>query len=156
MVPFDLMTAYPPLTKKPDGTIDPATATDPSSAPVQRIWCPNEDTNRNGNVDPLENINGSVDTNGQPTLDPRKADLIVSYADPAVTKTNADGVLVIKVEYSQRFGTWLAYRVIATTNVSGSQGNAERLFVTDILAVDAANGSFITPPYGVGSCVSPN
>lgn len=155
VVPFDLTAAYPPLTKNPDGTIDVATATDPSSAP-QRIWCPNEDTNRNGNVDPLENINGSVDTNGQPTLDPRKADLIVSYADPAVTKTNIDGVLVIKVEYSQRFGTWLAYRVIATTDVSGSQGMAERLFVTDILVGDVDSGSFRTPPYGIGSCVSPN
>ena len=155
VVPFELTTAYPPLTKKLDGTIDVDTATDPSLKP-QRIWCPNEDTNRNGNVDPLENINGSVDTNGQPTLDPRKADLIVSYADPAVTKTNTDGVLVIKVEYSQRFATWLAYRVIATTNVSGSQGMAERLFVTDYLEKDANNGSFFTPPYGVGSCVSPN
>ena len=155
VVPFDLEAAYPAFEKNPDGTIDIATVTDPSLAP-QRIWCPNEDTNRNGNVDTLENINGSIDSNGQPTLDPRKADLIVSYADPAVTKTNADGVLVIKVEYSQRFGTWLAYRVIATTNVSGSQGLAERLFVTDILAEDAANGSFITPPYGVEPCVSPN
>ena len=144
VVPFDLEAAYPA-----DNSTDPAVT-------PQRVWCPNEDTNRNGNVDPLENINGSVDTNGQPTLDPRKADLIVSYDDPAVTTTNADGVLVIKVEYSQRFGTWLAYRVIATTNVSGSQGMAERLFVTDILAIDAITGSFLTPPYGVGSCVSPN
>ena len=134
----------------------PSMATDPSATPVQRIWCPNEDTNRNGNVDPGENVNGSVDSNGQPTLEPRKSDLIVSYADPAVTTTNAGGVLVIKVEYSQRFGTWLAYRVIATTNVSGSQGMAERLFVTDVLATDVTNGSFLTPPYGVGSCLSPN
>lgn len=153
VVPFSLTTAYPPLTINQDGSI---TATDPSSTPKQRIWCPNEDTNRNGNVDPRENINESRDTNGQETLDPRKADLIVSYADPAVTKTNTDGVLVIKVEYSQRFATWLAYRVIATTNVSGSQGMAERLFVTDYLEKDATNGSFLTPPYGVGSCVSPN
>ncbi|MFZ2393540.1 Ig-like domain-containing protein, partial [Rhodoferax sp.] len=145
VVPFNLKAAYPA-----------DNSTDPAVLPVQRVWCPNEDINRNGNVDPLENINGSVDTNGQPTLDPRKADLIVSYADPAVTKTNTDGVLVIKVEYSQRFATWLAYRVIATTNVSGSQGMAERLFVTDYLEKDATNGSVLTPPDGVGSCVSPN
>jgi len=145
VVPLSLTAAYPA-----DNTINPATA------PVQRIWCPNEDINRNGNVDGLENTNGSVDSNAQPTLDPRKADLIVSYDDPAVTATNASGVLVIKVEYSQRFGTWLAYRVIATTNVSGSQGMAERLFVTDFLEKDKLTGSFLTPPYGVGSCVSPN
>jgi len=155
VVPFGslgLTTAYPSLTTNPDGTAVPPGA----ATRVQRVWCPNEDTNRNGNVDPGENINESMDTNNQETLDPRKSDLIISYADSAVTKTNADGVLVIKVEYSQRFGTWLAYRVIATTNVSGSQGNAERLFVTDFLQVDAANGSFLTPPYGVGSCVSPD
>jgi len=152
VVPSSLTTAYPSLTINPSGSPVPPSVT---ATLAQRIWCPNEDTNRNGNVDPLENINGSVDTNGQPTLDPRKADLIISYADPAVTTTNADGVLVIKVEYSQRFATWLAYRVIATTNVSGSQGMAERLFVTNYLEKDAENGSFLTPPYGVGSCVSP-
>ncbi|MFZ2121838.1 MAG: Ig-like domain-containing protein [Rhodoferax sp.] len=153
VVPFGLTTAYPNLTINPDGTPVPPSDTTTS---VQRVWCPNEDVNRNGNVDPGDNTNNSFDTNNQPTLEPRKADLIVSYADPAVTKTNTDGVLVIKVEYSQRFATWLAYRVIATTNVSGSQGMAERLFVTDYLEKDATNGSFFTPPYGVGSCVSPN
>ncbi len=144
VVPSSLTTDYPALT-----------TTDPATKP-QRVWCQNEDTNRNGNVDPGENVNGSVDSNGQPTLEPRKSDLIVSYADPAVTVTNASGVLVIKVEYSQRFATWLAYRVIATTSVSGSQGMAERLFVTGFLDADAKNGSFLTPPYGVGSCLSPN
>ncbi|MEO6322246.1 MAG: Ig-like domain-containing protein [Polaromonas sp.] len=144
VVPFSLLNAYPA-----DISIDPVTS-------PQRIWCANEDTNRNGIVDPGENINGSVDSNGQPTINPRKSDLIVSYDDPAVTKTNSSGVLVIKVEYSQRFGTWLAYNVIASTSVSGSQGMAERLFVTDILDVDVKNGSFLTPPYGVGACNSPN
>ncbi len=144
VVPLSLTVSYP------------ANSTDPAAAPAQRIWCANEDTNRNGNVDPGENLNNSVDSNGQPTLEPRKSDLIVSYADPAVTTTNASGVLVVKVEYSQRFGTWLAYRVIATTSVAGSQGMAERLFVTDVLAKDATNGSFLTPPYGVGSCQSAN
>jgi Bacterial Ig-like domain (group 1)/Invasin, domain 3 len=132
--------------------------TDPlDTARVQRIWCPNEDTNRNGNVDGSENINNSQDSNKQPTLEPRKSDLIVSYFDPAVTTTNSSGVLVIKVEYSQRFGSWLAYRLNVTTNVAGSQGLAERLFVTDILQADVINGSFLTPPYGSAtSCVNPN
>jgi hypothetical protein len=145
VVPLSLTASYPLLN-----------TTDPTAVPAQRIWCANEDTNRNGVADPQENINGSFDSNGQPTLEPRKADLIISYVDPLVTSTNANGVLLIKVEYAQRFGTWLSYRVMATTSVSGSQGLAERLFVTDVLAADALTGAFLTPPYGVGSCVSPN
>lgn len=121
-----------------------------------RLWCANEDTNRNGIVDPGENINGSVDSNGQPTLEPRKSDLLIRYADPAVTTTNASGILLIKVEYSQRMATWLTYRVRVTSDVSGSQGLAERLFVTKYIEGDEVNGSFLTAPYGSGLCNSPN
>ncbi len=144
VVPVSLTGAYPSLD------------TDPLGSPLQRIWCPNEDTNRNGNVDAGENINGSVDSNGQATLEPRKSDLLISYASPTVTTTNASGLLVIKVEYSQRFATWLAYNVRVTANVAGSQGMAERLFVTNFVEGDEKNGSFIDPPYGMRSCRAPN
>jgi hypothetical protein len=116
------------------------------------VWCANEDTNRNGNVDPGENIDGSVDSNGQPTLQPRKSDLLISYDDPAVTKTNANGILIIKVEYSQRFATWIAYKIRVTANVQGSQGMAERLFITTFIVGDDTNGSFLQPPYGFNAC----
>lgn len=70
--------------------------------------------------------------------------------------TNASGLLQIKVEYSQRYATWIAYRIKASTSVAGSQGMAERAFVTDYIEGDQVNGSFLTPPYGSGSCSSPN
>jgi hypothetical protein len=142
--PTDL-TAYYPVS--PDAVPDDAAG---------RSWCRNEDINRNGSVDPGENVNHSIDTSNQETLEPRKSDLIISYADPAVTTTNASGILIIKVEYSQRFATWLAYRIRATANVAGSQGMAERLFVTKFIDTDASSGSFLTPPYGAGACTSPN
>jgi hypothetical protein len=142
--------AYPQL-----GGSDPRLSVDPLST-QQRVWCANEDLNRNGNVDPGENLDGSVDSNGQPTLDPRKSDLIVSYDDPTVTTTNASGILIIKVEYSQRFATWLAYKVRVTANVSGSQGMAERLFVTSFIKGDDTNGSFLSPPYGFNACQTAN
>jgi hypothetical protein len=142
--------AYPQL-----GGSDPRLSVDPIST-QQRVWCANEDLNRNGNVDPGENLDGSVDSNGQPTLDPRKSDLIVSYDNPTVTTTNASGILIIKVEYSQRFATWLAYKVRVTANVSGSQGMAERLFVTSFIKGDDTNGSFLSPPYGFHACQTPN
>ena len=149
-VPLDPAAAYPSMTTSP-------------AAFGGRVWCPNEDFNRNGNVDPTtvfggasENYNGSTDSNGQPALEPRKADLIISYDNPTVTTTNASGVLVIKVEYSQSFATWLAYRVRVTANVSGSQGLSERMFVTNFVEGDESNGSFLTPPYGTRSCLAPN
>lgn len=119
-------------------------------------WCYNEDVNRNGVADPSENRDGSVDANGQATLQPRRSDMIISYDDPLVTTTNANGILVIKVEYSQRYGGWLAYRVRVTANVAGSQGMAERPFVTNVLAADVTNGSFLTPAYGVNNCTTAN
>jgi hypothetical protein len=115
-------------------------------------WCLNEDTNRNGIVDAGENIDGSLDVNGQPTLEPRKSDLLISYDVPTVTATNANGFLIVKVEYSQRFGGWLNYRIRVTTSVLGSQGQAERSFVSDVLEGDVRNGSFQTPPYGFQDC----
>ncbi len=122
----------------------------------ERVWCANEDTNRNGSVDPGENRNGSTDSTNQPTLEPRKSDLLIRYADPSVTTTNASGILLVTVEYSQRMATWLTYRIRATANVAGSQGLAERLFVTTFVEGDETNGSFLLPPYGSDSCLSPS
>lgn len=134
------------------------TASTPSgTVSTPYYWCYNEDLNRNGVVDVGENIDFSVDTNGQPTLQPRRSDMIISYDNPAVTTTNANGILIIRVEYSQRYGGWLAYRVRVTANVAGSQGLAERPFVTDVAKQDAlGNGSFLTPAYGVNNCTTPN
>lgn len=142
-IPSSLTASYP------SDTTDPAVR-------GERVWCANEDTNRNGNVDPGENRNGSVDSTNQPTLEPRKSDLLIRYSDPAVTTTNASGILLVTVEYSQRMATWLTYRIRATANVAGSQGLAERLFVTSFVEGDDTNGSFLLPPYGSSSCVSAN
>lgn len=135
-----------------DGTTSVVVGT----ATVVHTWCYNEDVNRNGVVDPFENRDGSVDSNGQETLQPRRSDMIISYDNPTVTTTDASGILIIKVEYSQRFGGWLAYKVRITANVAGSQGLSERLFVTNVLQTDVANGSFLTPPYGTQGCTNPN
>jgi hypothetical protein len=144
VVPQSLVTSYPSATTEP-------------SPDEGRAWCANEDVNRNGSFDFEDINNGSKDSNNQPTLEPRKSDLIVSYANPAVTTTNSSGVLLIKVEYSQRMATWLAYKVRVTANVSGSQGMAERQFVTGFIEGDDENGgSFLEAPYGFSNCLSPN
>lgn len=147
-----------PLNVAESSTYVPDASTDPATFGF-RVSCINEDFNRNGFVDttPLkENVNDSVDSFGQPTLEPRRSDIILSYANPNERKTNASGVLLVQVEYSQRFATWLSYRIRATTTVSGSQGSAERAFITTFAEPDEPNGSFRTPPYGVGACNNPN
>jgi hypothetical protein len=120
----------------------------------RRVSCINEDRNRNGFVDAGENINGSTDSFGQATLEPRRSDIVLSYVDSSVRTTNEAGILLVQVEYSQRLATWLTYRLRATTNVAGSQGTAERAFVTTFIAGDLPNGSFRVEPYGYGSCSS--
>jgi hypothetical protein len=139
----------------PPTTATPPVFTTPTPT-TPRVACVNEDRNRNGFVDLGDNINNSVDSNGQPTLEPRRSDIIISYADPAVKTTNASGILQIQVEYSQRFATWLSYRIKAGTNVSGSQGLAERAFITGYIEGDLPTGSFRLPPYGFGACDSAN
>jgi hypothetical protein len=134
-----------------------ADATIPAAGTASTFyWCHNEDLNRNGVADAGENVDNSVDANGQPTLQPRRSDMIISYDDPLVTTTNANGILIIKVQYSQRYGGWLAYKVRVTANVAGSQGLAERPFVTDVLQADVPTGSFLTPAYGVNNCTTAN
>jgi hypothetical protein len=113
-----------------------------------RVWCVNEDRNRNGFKDTGEDIN----VNG--LLEPSKSEIVVSYVDG--NKTNAQGQLLVQVTYPQNVGSWLAYTLKATTSVVGSQGSKERSFITSVLQADVPNGSFNTPPYGRNRCIDPN
>lgn len=126
-----------------------------------RVWCPSEDRDRNGSIgggeddpdlanDPLVTATG----NGNGILEPRKADVILSYAGTNVT--NAQGRLVVQVEYPQNVATWLAYTVKVTTSVAGSEGTSAKAYITSFIIGDDSNGSFLTAPYGASSCVSPN
>jgi hypothetical protein len=108
------------------------------------VWCANEDKNRNGSLDSLE------DTNGDGILLPRKAEIIVSYVSG--NKTDANGQMLVQVSYGQNMGGWLAYTLRATTGVAGSEGDASKSYITNVLDEDVANGSFLTPPFGINAC----
>lgn len=110
--------------------------------------CPNEDTNRNGLLDAGEDVNG----NG--TLEPRKADVIISYVGGRTT--GANGRTTIQVEYPQNVAYWIEYAVKVTTSVAGSEGVVEKAYLTQALKEDVEDGSFLRPPYGSGTCNSPN
>ena len=119
-------------------------------SPGRNSWCINEDLNRNGNIDGLE------DSNGNGTLEPRLADITIS-SDTLGNKTDSNGVLLIKVRYPQNVGTWLAYAVKASALAEGSQGTVVKRYITDIAQADVINGSFLTAPYGTNqNCAQPN
>ena len=114
--------------------------------------CLNEDANRNGFVD-AEDKN-LVDDDGNDVLSPRKADVILSFVGS--NTTGANGRATIQVEYPQNVATWLEYAVKVTTNVAGSEGTVEKVYVTGFVMGDEVNGSFLTPPYGRNGCTTPN
>jgi Bacterial Ig-like domain (group 1) len=108
------------------------------------VWCINEDKNRNGSLDSLE------DTNGDGVLQPRKAEIIVSYVSG--NKTDVNGQMLIQISHGQNVGGWLAYTLRATTGVAGSEGDASKSYITNVLEEDVINGSFLTPPFGSNAC----
>jgi len=94
-----------------------------------------------------------IDNDGQ--LEPRKADVVISYLGGQVTGSN--GRATLQVEYPQNVGSWIEYVVKVTTSVAGSEGTYEKSFVTDVLEADVKNGSFRVSPFGViPSCTNPN
>lgn len=122
---------------------DPISSANPTLT-TGRLWCPNEDKNRNGLLDAGEDH----DNNG--VLSPRKADVVLSFV--GANTTGANGRATVQVEYPQNVATWLAYSVTVTTNVAGSEGTATKSYITTFVKGDDVNGSFLTPAYGVNNC----
>lgn len=73
---------------------------------VLMATCPNEDLNRNGVIDAGEDVNG----NGQ--LDPRKSDVAIALV--GATKTDANGVAVLQLQYPQSLASWVKYKITVT------------------------------------------
>lgn len=119
-----------------------------------RFSCLNEDRNRNGFLDSSEKIAVNGQGDGDDKISPRKADVILSFVGVSTTGTN--GRATIQVEYPQNVATWLFYAIKVTTSVAGSEGTVEKSYVTSFVDGDDSNGSFLTPPYGVNNCSTPN
>lgn len=85
-----------------------------------------EDRNGNGVLDPNEDLNGngsldiglSEDLNNSGQLDPRKSDVSVTMIGS--TRTDVNGMAVLRIEYPQSYGSWVefAIRVSASGVVS--------------------------------------
>lgn len=116
----------------------------PAPAPAPQVWtqsgpdagpsphfCPNEDVNHNGILDPLEDTNGSL------LLEP-----------PGVSSVNATGVsdatgfARATVSYPKNYATWAQVTLLATSGVGTP---AEANFYLDGLASDYTNLT-VSPP----------
>lgn len=109
-------------------------------------FCLNEDRNRNGVLDAGEDINGD----GQ--LTPRKSDVAIGF--PSGNRTDANGLALLQLQYPQNLATWLRVKITVTAGVTGSEGAATDQYVLRAAEGDAANGAFLTPPYGVDNSES--
>ena len=126
--------------------------------PVVTATCANEDLNRNGVAEVfsngvIEDANGSFNrTPGRPALEPRKADVAISFEGSS--KTNSSGQVVMRIEYPQNVASWVRFNiVVSASGVAGTEGRAN---FDDVLNVPAsvvnnldATPPFITSPYGV-------
>jgi hypothetical protein len=106
--------------------------------------CANEDVNRNGVLEAVEDLNHSG------SIEPRKSDVAISIAGNG--KTDDQGSAVVTIEYPQNVASWIRVKIlVAATGVSGTEGRATW---TEVLPVPAATITatpappFIFSPYG--------
>ena len=125
----------------------------------QQTVCPNEDLNRNGVAEvyangDVEDANGSFNlTNGRPALEPRKADVSISFEGPS--RTNANGQVVLKITYPQNVASWVEFNIlVAASGVAGTEGRANYRSVLPVIAAQVTDiksrPAFHDSPYGVG------
>lgn len=121
--------------------------------------CDNEDLNRNNTNEVyadgwVEDANGSFNlTPGRPALEPRKADVAVSF-EGGVSRTDASGIVVLRLEYPQNLGSWVDFNLtVAASGVSATEGRANfegRLPVpADAVDDPDAAPAFQLSPYGI-------
>ncbi len=120
---------------------------------VQRASCDNEDLNRNGVLQVFSN--GAVeDANATGVLEPRKADVNVSFVGSSTT--NSDGQVVLKITYGQSLASWLQFNIlVAAAGVAGTEGRTSYQGVLPVLADHIADPdkepAFRLGPYGIQS-----
>lgn len=107
--------------------------------------CANEDSNRNGVLEVVEDINHSG------AIEPRKSDVAVSIIGSG--KTDASGSAVVQIEYPQNVASWARVKIlVAATGVSGTEGRAtwtEVLPVPTSTLTAASSPPFVESPYGI-------
>jgi hypothetical protein len=120
-------------------------------AKVERASCDNEDLNRNGVLQVHAN-GADEDANRTGVLEPRKADVNISFVGSSTT--NADGQAVLKITYGQSLASWLEFNIlVAASGVSGTEGRTSYHGVLPVLAEAISDPdkepAFRRGPYGI-------
>jgi hypothetical protein len=119
-------------------------------AQVLTSICDNEDLNRNGVLEAYAPL-ALEDANGNGQLDPRKADVVLSFIGSG--RTNAAGQAIIQITYLKNTASWIDVLItVAASGVSGTEGRASialTLPVTTDSVTSADVPAFVTSPYGI-------
>ena len=118
---------------------------------IERAFCDNEDVNRN-NILEEWSPTSKEDANNTLTLEPRKADVAVSIEGS--NKTDASGIVVVRLEYPQSLGSWVKFNLqVAASGVSGTEGRDNFISVLPVRALDISDVKVSPPfqfsPYGI-------
>jgi hypothetical protein len=98
------------------------------------VSCANEDSNRNGAIDGLEDLNANTQ------LDPRKSDVSISMVGSS--RTDASGLAIVRIEYPKSFATWIDF----TIRVAAAGVLSPPAFYSGTLPAEAAAFKRETPP----------
>lgn len=122
------------------------TGYNPASPPV----CSDEDANRNGQLDPGEDFNGSG----------RLEAGNIALVTPNAVQTDSSGVALVAVLYPQEHAYWLEVTLEARTTVSGTETARATTFLLPGLASDFNREDNAPPgpvsPFGVNVCAAPD
>ncbi len=112
--------------------------------------CQNEDTNRNGILNPGEDFNGSG------RLEPGIPVLVT----PATVTTSNAGLATFKIRYGENFAYWIDAEITARASVGGTESTKSLRLTLPASADDAGTNTstpaFAVSPFGVNSCSTPN
>lgn len=134
-----------------------------------------EDLNGNGRIDyPTAAPYESEDRNNSGQLDPRKSDVSISAVGS--TRTDSNGLAVLRIEYPKSYGNWTEYSIkvsasavvsppawfgrlatAQTTDLSSLSGSPKVTGVPVTAIKAEGQPPFVTSPYGtVASCTDRN
>ena len=120
----------------------------------QRASCDNEDLDRNGvlteRFDPAlpPTPPNTEDANGTDALEPRKADIAISFVGSS--STDSSGQVKLQIRYGQNVASWLEFNIlVAASGVAGTEGRTNYQGVLPVLAA-AVSDTDVEPAFRLG------